>query len=830
MAEDKKKNSITFIIFAVLFAVFFVVCYGSYFDFAEGSLIKAIVDGLAMLSVDTIGFVIGRSLDSLVLIPLICLFMLLAFDSAVKARYYTYISHFFVFLCSYVILGVLDPTNQGWIAQNVPFYVLWIAIGVVVICLALNVLFVFFAIKALATDLNQGKEKRRKAKKEQNTVQPDPQEEKTLKIKNRASEMSYTQALASLTAVQVPEYQCYQNFYQDDPAVKQTSVQSSIFDIAFEAANIQRENQKKREEKEAQSKEKLDRLFRPTNIERIVSQASMENDDFDFSFDFQPTYDEPDSKPSEENVQSVRENHIIDEGTEPEDMEPELEKRKSSKRNIDLLSAVGGLKSSKDGSYLYDSSKFQYQFPSENLLKHYNSSVQSYPDKDSDPDGRIIVETLAQFRIPTELVGIQHGPTFTLYELSLGKGIRVNSVQTLADNLAMDLAVQSVRILAPIPGKSAIGIEVPNKKRDTIGFDVMMPALKSKELKVPMVLGRTITGDSVVIDLAGAPHLLIAGTTGSGKSVCVNSLICSILYTKTPKQVRMILVDPKMVELTVYNDIPHLLTPVITEPKKAIKAMAFIVEEMERRMSMFSQLGARKIEDYNEKILQKGFLRAQLPYIVVVIDEFADLMTVVGKELEAYIKRITAVARFTGIHLVLATQRPSADVITGIIKSNMPTQIAFAVSNQVNSRIILDSIGAEKLLGRGDMLYASASNRSPQRIQGAYIDSEIEQIVSFVKTQGQPDYIDESYFEDDDEESSDSSEEDESSGSEDMFTKAWKIVADKGEASASYLQRRLSIGYNRAANLIEQLEDAGYIGPARGSKPREVLRYPDSNS
>lgn len=291
----------------------------------------------------------------------------------------------------------------------------------------------------------------------------------------------------------------------------------------------------------------------------------------------------------------------------------------------------------------------------------------------------------------------------------------------------------------------------------------------------------------------------------------------------------MILVDPKMVELTVYNDIPHLLTPVITDPKKAIKAMAFIVEEMERRMSMFSQLGARKIEDYNQKILQKGFLRAQLPYIVVVIDEFADLMTVVGKELEAYIKRITAVARFTGIHLVLATQRPSADVITGIIKSNMPTQIAFAVSNQVNSRIILDSIGAEKLLGRGDMLYASASNRVPQRIQGAYIDSEIEEIVKFVKTQGEPDYIDESYFEDDEEEEQVSQESD-SSESEDMFTKAWRIVADKGEASASYLQRRLSIGYNRAANLIEQLEEAGYIGPARGSKPREVLRFPDSNS
>ena len=279
-----------------------------------------------------------------------------------------------------------------------------------------------------------------------------------------------------------------------------------------------------------------------------------------------------------------------------------------------------------------------------------------------------------------------------------------------------------------------------------------------------------------------------------------------------------------MVELSVYNGIPHLLTPVITEPKKAIKAMNFIVEEMERRMALFSSVGARKIEDYNEKIVEKGLLRVKLPYIMVIVDEFADLMLSVGKELEASIKRITAVARFCGIHLVLATQRPSSDVITGTIKSNIPTQIAFAVSNALNSRIIIDTTGAEKLLGRGDMLYNSPEARVPERIQGAYIDSEIEEIVSFVKTQGQPDYIDESYFEDDDDEDEDVDDSSASSGAEDLFMRAWKIVSDRGEASASYLQRRLNIGYNRAANLIEQMEDAGYIGPARGSKPREILR------
>lgn len=532
---------------------------------------------------------------------------------------------------------------------------------------------------------------------------------------------------------------------------------------------------------------------------------------------------------------------IIDEGTDGED---EIESAQEAYRRMkeeaavkeeipedDYVSGIGGLKRSPNG-YLYNPARLTWKFPPESLLRHYAVSGPSVSDEDTARDGAIIVETYRDFKIETSLLAVQRGPTFTLYELALSKGIKLNSVVNLADNLALELAVSSVRILAPIPGKRAFGVEVPNKKRDTIGFDVMMPALKRKELKIPMVLGRTITGESIVIDLAGAPHLLIAGTTGSGKSVCVNSLICSVLYTKTPREVRMLLVDPKMVELSMYNNIAHLLTPVITDPKKAIKAMAWVVYEMERRMSMFSQINARKIEDYNAKIKENNLMRETLPYIMVIVDEFADLMMVVGKELEAYIKRITAVARFTGIHLVLATQRPSADVITGIIKSNMPSQIAFAVSNQTNSRIILDNSGAEKLLGRGDMLYSSASDNVPKRIQGAFIDTdEIEKIVSFVKSQGEPDYIDEVYFED--EEDQDDYDADAGTSSaghngEDLFRRAWRIVYDHGEASASYLQRKLSIGYNRAANLIEQMEDQGIIGPARGSKPREVIRAPES--
>lgn len=499
---------------------------------------------------------------------------------------------------------------------------------------------------------------------------------------------------------------------------------------------------------------------------------------------------------------------------------------KANAPDLDCISGIAGLKSSAGGNpYLIDRQKFDYQFPPDALLKHYPVSARIYEDPENDPDGRIIVDTLRQFRIETSLIGVQHGPTFTLYELSLAKGIKVSTVLNLSENIAMDLSVQDVRILAPIPGKPAIGVEVPNKKRDTIGFDVMMPALRGRYYKIPMVLGNTITGESIVIDLTKTPHLLVAGTTGSGKSVCINSLICSILYTKTPKDVRMILVDPKMVELSLYNGIPHLLTPVITDAKKSLKVMNFVVEEMERRMALFSAIGAKKIDEYNDKIREKKLLRVKLPYIVVIIDEFADLMLAVGKELETSIKRITAVARFCGIHLVLATQRPSTDVITGVIKSNIPTQIAFAVSNSINSRIIIDQTGAEKLLGRGDMLYNSPESRQPVRIQGAYIDSEIEDIVSFAKTQGEPDYIDESYFEDDDEdENAEDSESAQNSAAEDLFSKGWKIVSDRGEASASYLQRRLGIGYNRAANLIEQMEDAGYIGPARGSKPREILK------
>lgn len=546
---------------------------------------------------------------------------------------------------------------------------------------------------------------------------------------------------------------------------------------------------------------KVDNVVNPDDDEYEPPEELPEDNSYNFNYDPKPV--------TEFN------NHVHHKETENTD------------EDIDYVSGIGGLQNSNgQKSYLLDRQRKNYNFPPSSYLKHYDKNIDSDYSREANDIGQKIVETLAQFKVKTTLVGIQRGPTVTMYELSLAPGIRITVVFNLADNIAMQLAVPTVRILAPIPGKKAIGVEVPNKMRDIIGFDEMLPSLiQHQDYKIPMALGKEITGQVKLVDVSKTPHLLIAGTTGSGKSVCVNSLICSILYTKSPKEVRMIMVDPKMVELSIYNDIPHLLTPVITDPKKAIKAMGFVLDEMDRRMKLFKSINARKIEDYNRKIQEQNIARVKLPYILLIIDEFADLISVVGKELEGYIKRITAMARFTGIHLVLATQRPSADIITGVIKSNIPTRIGFFVSNAMNSRIILDTGGAEKLLGKGDMLFVKPGDRVPTRIQGSFIDSEIENIVNFVKTQGEPDYLDECIFEDEDE-----TEEDNGYGpEEDLNTRAWYYVAERGEASTSYLQRKLGIGYNKAANIMEDLEDRGIVGPPRGSKAREVLRFPGTD-
>ena len=375
----------------------------------------------------------------------------------------------------------------------------------------------------------------------------------------------------------------------------------------------------------------------------------------------------------------------------------------------------------------------------------FNTDTQeTVPDCSGDDErGCLIVNAFSRFGIDSEIKEIHHGPSFTLYELSLEGRKRVSSIVSLSDNLAMALEVENVRIIAPIPGKNAIGVEVPNKERVVVRFGSIVDSLVSEEEKIlPIVLGKDVYGNPVVIDLTRCPHLLIGGREGSGKTSLLDSLICSILCTKTSEEVRMILVDTKVVELSVYNGVPHLLSPVITDAGMAFKALDFVVKGLERRIKLLTSTGSRKIEEYNAKAAEK------LPYIVVIIDDYADLILSAGKEFEYLIKRITAVARFCGIHLVLSTKRVSADVITGVVKSNIPTQIAFAVPNAINSRILIDQPGAEKLLGYGDMLYNNPMYRHPFRIQGALIDTEIEKIVAFLKSQGRPDYPDEMCFED----------------------------------------------------------------------------------
>lgn len=495
---------------------------------------------------------------------------------------------------------------------------------------------------------------------------------------------------------------------------------------------------------------------------------------------------------------------------------------------LEVARGVGGLMATEgDGSALINRSRITYQYPPESILVTY-PKIGNEINQETLERGKTLVDTLEQFNIHVELTNIIRGPTVTMLEILPAPGVRVNAIVNLADNIAMALAARQVRIVAPIPGKSAVGIEIPNRKRDVIGFKEMLPTMESKQYHIPMVLGKNLMGEPIVMDVSTSPHLLIAGSTGSGKSVCVNSMICSILFRCSPKEVRLILVDPKIVELSIYNGIPHLLTPVIHDPKKTLKAFDFCLYEMDRRYRLLQGINARNILGYNEKIITERLAREKLPYIVVVIDEFADLMHTVGKELENKVSRLAAMSRAVGIHLVLATQRPSVDVITGVIKTNIPTRVAFAVTSTTDSRIIIDEGGAEKLLGRGDMLYLASSDPTPERIQGAFLsDSEVEQVVQFAAKQGVADFIDESFFEDDEPVSNGSSfDSSEGNDDESLMEEALAIVIEHKSASASYLQRRLKIGYNRAARLVEQMEELGYVGPPNGSKPRELLRMP----
>lgn len=470
----------------------------------------------------------------------------------------------------------------------------------------------------------------------------------------------------------------------------------------------------------------------------------------------------------------------------------------------------------------------QYSLPTEGILTDYPDGQYWIIDDKTRHAADVLRETLKEFGIAAEVTGIRKGPVITMFEILPAPGVRLSKIANLSDNIALRLAASSVRIVAPIPGKHAVGIEVPNERRSIVSFKEIVESevFRNAKMEVPVVLGKDITGDVQVVELTQTPHLLIAGATGSGKSVCVNSIILSILYKRSFNEVKLILIDPKIVELKLYNGIPHLLTPVITEPKRAFQALQYCICEMERRYSLLDAMGVRDIRSFNRKIAEKNMATDRLPYIVVVIDEFADLMATTGKELESTLARLAAMSRAVGIHLVLATQRPSIDVITGLIKANIPSRIAFMVASKFDSRIIIDMVGAEKLLGRGDMLYSSATDAFPVRMQGAFVsEDEVERVVAHVKTLGEPDYIDDEMFVDDEEDEGPSLFDDEDD--DPLYEKALEIVLSQGKASASFLQRKLKIGYNRAARLVELMEEKGIVGKAQGSKPRDLVHNPE---
>lgn len=463
----------------------------------------------------------------------------------------------------------------------------------------------------------------------------------------------------------------------------------------------------------------------------------------------------------------------------------------------------------------------RYELDPAGLLQAYEAEPYWEVDDRTRDSAEVLRVTLEEFGIVAEVTGIRKGPVITMFEILPAPGVKLARITNLADNIALRLAAQSVRIVAPIPGKHAVGIEIPNARRAIVGFGELIQADEfwNNGMQIPIALGKDIPGEAQIQDLARLPHLLIAGATGSGKSVCVNSIICSILFRRAPAEVKLILIDPKIVELKFYNDIPHLLTPVITDPKRAFQALQYLIYEMERRYTLLDGVGARDLVSYNDKVRRRRLAAETLPYIVVIIDEFADLIATSGKELESTVARLAAMSRAVGIHLVLATQRPSTDVITGLIKANIPARIAFMVASKVDSRIITDAVGAEKLLGRGDMLFTSAADPIPERIQGAFLsEDEVERVVERVKQFGAPDYIDDEIFleEDDPDYVGDQLE-------DPLMERAIEIVTQAGRASASYLQRRLKIGYNRAARMVEEMERLGIVGPQNGSKPRDVL-------
>ena len=532
-----------------------------------------------------------------------------------------------------------------------------------------------------------------------------------------------------------------------------------------------------------------------------------------------------------------------------------------------------GKEEAEQEEFVFDVDDSDYRFPPLRLLGRSDERQDFGGDKQLITQSKILEQKLATFSISGRVVAVRPGPVITTYEFEPDAGIKVSRVVNLCDDLTMAMRAHGVRIVAPIPGKNVVGIEVSNRMRAIVGLRDLIAGTEFQEMssKLALALGRDTTGGPVVADLAKMPHLLMAGATGAGKSVSLNAMILSILYKATPREVRFIMIDPKMLEMSLYEGIPHLLVPVVTDVKKAASALTNVMREMDRRFELMKDLGVRSIDDYNRRVLEleeeedeeeedyefeaqaeadeyeeevetydegedededeegdeeeevdecEEFLHEHLPRVVVIVDELADLMMTVGREVEESVTRLAQKARAAGIHLIVATQRPSVDVITGLIKANFPSRISFQVTSRPDSRTILDSIGAERLLGNGDMLFLGPGTSYLQRLHGAYVsDKEIRQVVEFVKKQGDPDYHMELLASPSDE----SGEEGDEEYFDELYDRAVDLITEHGQGSTSWLQRKLSIGYNRAARMMEHMESEGVVGPAEGSRPRKVL-------
>ncbi|MGB9667907.1 MAG: DNA translocase FtsK [Thermosulfidibacteraceae bacterium] len=556
-----------------------------------------------------------------------------------------------------------------------------------------------------------------------------------------------------------------------------------------------------------------------------------EEDSHDFNEELSEEKGESVKKVESENVSEIKRSAI--DKVEDEEEKIDLEKKEGS-TGIKIVEGEGDLKGlsgnytgvavdeplEEDEEESVEVARFfvrEYKLPPVDLVKPPNKSKSKIDRRQLEQKAQVLEEKLRDFGVSGRIVSIHYGPVVSMFEFKPAPGVKISKLLNLQDDIAVAMKAGTVRVVAPIPGRDTVGIELPNDEREDVLFSEIVDSDVFKESMSPLtlILGKDIFGKPFVTDLRKMPHLLVAGATGSGKSVGLNAMICSILYKATPDEVKFILVDPKMLEFSVYNGIPHLITPVITDPKKAATALSWATNEMERRYSILTEVGVRNIEKYNMKAKEK------LPYIVIVVDEFADLMMVAGREVELYIARLAQKARASGIHLIIATQRPSVDVITGLIKANFPCRIAFKVSSRVDSRTVLDVMGAEKLLGNGDMLFMPPGRTDLIRLHGAYIsDGEIERIVEWWKAQGEPEYKVEEIFE----KPVVNGVDDRGSDYDELYDEAVNFVMSLGYASASMLQRHFKIGYNRAARLIEMMEKEGIVGPAQGAKPREVLK------